>query len=46
LARAGWSDSLGVENFTISGFLGFIRLAKQEDVDRLAQGLSRAGLPD
>jgi hypothetical protein len=32
-------------NFTISGFLRFMRLERQEDADRLANGLRKAGLP-
>ena len=31
-------------DFTVAGFLAFIRLAKQEDADHLADGLRRAGL--
>jgi TolB-like protein/DNA-binding winged helix-turn-helix (wHTH) protein len=33
-------------DFTISGFLSVIRLARKEDHDRLAQGLRLAGLPE
>jgi adenylate cyclase len=32
--------------FTISGFLNFIRLGRDEDVARLTAGLRKAGLPD
>jgi len=33
-------------NLTIAGWLKFMRLAREEDVERLASGMRKAGLPE
>jgi adenylate cyclase len=46
-AREAAAEVLKIQpDFTISWFLKQIRLAKQEDADRLTEGLRKAGLPD
>jgi TolB-like protein/DNA-binding winged helix-turn-helix (wHTH) protein/tetratricopeptide (TPR) repeat protein len=46
-ARGAATDLLRVQpDFTIGEWVRFLGLAKQEDADRLSEGLRRAGLPD
>jgi adenylate cyclase len=46
-ARAAAAQVLRLDpGFTISRWMHFVRLARQEDAERLADGLRKAGLPD
>jgi hypothetical protein len=46
-AKVAATEVLRVQpDFTISGWLKFIRLTNQEYADRLTQGLRMAGLPE
>jgi adenylate cyclase len=46
-ARAAAADVLRIDpNLTIAGWLKFMRLAREEDVERLASGMRKAGLPE